>query len=86
MGYIHYFTLQLGLSNTLLRDTNRERIRKLHPREFDVRTYHIRVHKTIGISSSRVTLRITMGKGNKPLLFLLSTLKIILKDETTTIL
>jgi hypothetical protein len=42
------------LSNGLLRAPNIDHMQKIHPREVDIPLYHLRVHNTICVSSSRV--------------------------------
>ena len=56
-------------------------MQKLHPQEVDVPTYHIGVHNTIGISSSRLILVYTLAKGMEYSLFII----FLLHDSFTTI-
>jgi len=48
------FTSWLDLSNNILSAPNRNRRKKLRPREVDVSTTPIKAHKPFGVSTSRV--------------------------------
>ena len=55
-GVIHfcYWVFWRGLCNGILSDWKIDHMQKLHPKEFDIPTYHFGVHKIFRISSSKV--------------------------------
>ena len=58
VGLFDYCTSQGDLSNSLRNDPNKDHMKMLRPQEVDVPTYHFVVHKTIGISYSRLIFRV----------------------------
>lgn len=53
VDHFHYYFVRREIFNGLFSDPNWDCMQNLCPRVVDVPTYHFRVHKTIGISSSR---------------------------------
>ena len=58
VGPLHYYTPWLHSFNCLSSDPNGGHMQMLGIDEVDVETYHFEVHKTIGVSNSRVIFRV----------------------------
>lgn len=58
VGRFYYCTPRQDFSIFLSTNPNKDHMQMLHPQEVVVPTYHLMIHKSIGVSSSRVMLRV----------------------------